>query len=86
MALNKILSGMLQDFKNRFSLDDIEEESKSFEYLVNYLMVSMYHPDAFSDRGDFDALVVDEKGQFGLDAVAVIVNGNLVLSKEDIVT
>lgn len=86
MALNKILSGMLQDFKSRFSLNNIEEESKCFEYLVNYLMVSMYHPDAFSDRGDFDALVVDEKSQFGLDAVAIIVNGNLVLSKEDIET
>lgn len=86
MALNKILSGMLRDFKKKFSLNDIEEESKVFEYLVNYLMVSMYHPDAFSDRGDFDNLVVDEKGQFGLDAVAIIVNGNLVLSKEDIVT
>lgn len=86
MALNKILSGMLRDFKKKFSLNDIEEESKVFEYIVNYLMVSMYHPDAFSDRGDFDNLVVDEKGQFGLDAVAIIVNGNLVLSKEDIVT
>lgn len=86
MALNKILSGMLRDFKKKFSLNDIEEESKAFEYLVNYLIVSMYHPDAFSDRGDFDNLVVDEKGQFGLDAVAIIVNGNLVLSKEDIVT
>lgn len=29
-------------------------------------------------------VVVDEKGQFGLDAIAFIVNGNLVLGKDDI--
>lgn len=84
MALDRILSGMLNDFKSSFSLEDIKDVGKSFEYLVNYLIVSKYHPDAFPDRGDLDRLVVDEKGQFGLDAIAVIINGNLVLSKEDI--
>lgn len=52
--------------------------------MVNYLVVSKFHPDAFSDKGDLERVVVDEKGQFGLDAIAFIVNGNLVLGKDDI--
>ena len=83
MALNKVLEGMLNDFKKDFLLE-IPEISKQFEYLVNYLVVSKFHPDAFSDKGDLERVVVDEKGQFGLDAIAFIVNGNLVLGKDDI--
>lgn len=83
MALNKILEGMLRDFSSTHCLQDLEL-TKQFEYLVNYLIVSKYHPEAFSDKCDLDMLVVDDKGQFGLDAVAFVVNGNLVLSKEDI--
>lgn len=60
------------------------ESSKAYEYFANYLLVSKLHPDAFSDVGDLHRIVVDEKSQFGLDAIAFIVNGNLVVSKEDI--
>ena len=73
----------LPHFKKDFLLE-IPEISKQFEYLVNYLVVSKFHPDAFSDKGDLERVVVDEKGQFGLDAIAFIVNGNLVLGKDDI--
>lgn len=83
MALNKILQGMLNDFKKDYIMEEMEL-SKEYEYLVNYLIVSKFHPDAFSDIGELDRIVVDKKGQFGLDAIAFIVNGNLVISKEDI--
>lgn len=83
MALNKILQGMLDDFKKDYIFEDLEL-SKEFEYFVNYLIISKYHPDAFSDKGDMDRVIVDEKSQFGLDAIAFIVNGNLVLGKDDI--
>lgn len=83
MALSKILQGMLEDFKKDYLFDELEP-SKEFEYLVNYLIISKFDPDAFSDKGDLDRVVVDEKSQFGLDAIAFIVNGNLVLGKDDI--
>ncbi|MCQ2081354.1 MAG: AIPR family protein [Lachnospiraceae bacterium] len=84
MALGKIIEGMLNDFCKDYIIDDLALD-KAFEYFVNYLVVSKFHPDAFSgDKGDLERLVVDEKSQFGLDAIAFIVNGNLVLSKEDI--
>lgn len=85
MALNKILMGILNDFKRDYLFEDMAV-SKEFEYLVNYLIISKFHPDAFIDRGDLSRVVVDEKSQFGLDAMAFIVNGNLVLGKDDIVT
>ena len=83
MAVNKILKGMIDNFKKDFLLEDMEL-SKAYEYFSNYLLVSKLHPDAFSDVGDLHRVVVDEKSQFGLDAIAFIVNGNLVVSKEDI--
>ncbi len=83
MALNKILQGMLDDFKKEYLLE-IQDISKQYEYLVNYLVISRFHPDAFNDKGDLERVVVDEKGQFGLDAIAFIVNGNLVLGEDDI--
>lgn len=83
MALNKILQGMLDDFK-RGSIFEKIELPKAYEYFVNYLIISKFHPDAFNDKGDLDRVIVDEKSQFGLDAIAFIVNGNLVMSKEDI--
>lgn len=84
MALGKIIEGMLNDFSKDYIIDELEQ-NKAFEYFVNYLIVSKFHPDAFSgDRGDLERIVVDEKSQFGLDAIAFIVNGNLVLSREDI--
>lgn len=83
MALNKVLQGMLNDFKNGYIFEKLEL-SKEFEYFVNYLIISRFHPDAFNDSGDLDRVVVDEKSQFGLDAIAFIINGNLVLSKDDI--
>lgn len=83
MALNKILQGMLNDFKKDYIFESLGE-SREFEYMVNYLLVTKFHPDAFNDKGDLDGVVVDEKSQFGLDAIAFVINGNLVLSKDDI--
>lgn len=83
MALNKILQGMLNDFKKDYIFESLGE-SREFEYMVNYLLVTKFHPDAFNDKGDLDGVVVDEKSQFGLDAIVFVINGNLVLSKDDI--
>jgi len=82
MALNKILQGLVVDFQNKFSLEG--NTSKIFEHLANYITVTKFHPEAFCDKGDFEQLIVDKKGLFGIDGIAFIVNGNLVLSKNDI--
>ena len=82
MAVNRILKSMLNTLKDKYSLDG--NESKLFEHMVNYVTVSKYHMDAFCEKGDFEQLVVDGKGLFGIDSIAFIVNGNLIQSTEDI--
>lgn len=83
MALNKILSGLLQSFSDKYSLTDLTD-TKLYEYLVNYLVVSKFHPDAFSDLQDLEKIDIDQGSMFGLDAIAFIVNENLVINKSDI--
>ena len=73
---------MVEDFKKKYSLDG--DTSKAFEHLANYITVTKFHPEAFCDKGDFEQLIVDEKGLFGIDGIAFVVNGNLVTSKDDI--
>ena len=82
MALNRILQGMVFDFKNKFSLEG--ENSKIFEHLTNYVTITKFHPEAFCDAGDFEQIIVDKKGQFGIDGIAFVVNSNLITSKDDI--
>lgn len=82
MALNKILQGIARDFQAKYTLNG--DESKIFEHLANYITVTKFHPEAFCDAEDFKQLIVDQKGLFGIDGIAFIVNGNLVTSKKDI--
>ena len=84
MALNKILLGMVEDFCSKSMFPDLNQ-SKAYEYLVNYAMISKFHPEAFNDPQDIKAVDVDYSGSmFGLDCIAFIINDNLVLSKSDI--
>ncbi|MGG0887942.1 AIPR family protein [Brevibacillus parabrevis] len=83
MALNKILSGMVREFCVKNSLKDFTE-NKAYEYLVNYVLVSKMHPEAFSDVSDLERINVDDGSTFGIDGIAFIVNDNLVLNKADI--
>ena len=83
MAVDKILEGMLSDFSANTIFADLGL-SKKYEYLVNKLVVSKYAPDSFTDLGDMENVDVDAGNLFGLDAIAFIINGNLVFSKEDI--
>ncbi len=83
MALNKILVGIMKGFSEKKSLIEMEE-NKLYEYLTNYLVISKFHPEAFSDPQDLPLVDVDNGSMFGLDSIAFIINDNLVTSKEDI--
>lgn len=83
MIDNKFINGILQEFKSDFKLADLKE-SKIFEHLVNYLVVSKLHPEAFDDTTSLKELDVDEGSNFGIDGVAIIINNTLILSSEDI--
>jgi hypothetical protein len=83
MALSKILTGMVKDFQDNKNYTSLSE-TKAYEYLVNYLIISKFHPEAFSDPADIELIDVDKGSQFGIDSIAFIVNDNLVISKDDI--
>lgn len=83
MALSKILSGMVDEFRIKAGLGKMGTE-KVYEYLVNYTLISKFHPEAFSDPHFLDEVDVDDGSTFGLDGIAFIINDNLVLSKDDI--
>jgi hypothetical protein len=83
MALSKILSGMIQDFRENKNYNNLTE-AKAYEYLVNYLIISKLHPEAFSDPQDIELIDVDKGSQFGLDSISFVVNDNLIISKDDI--
>lgn len=83
MIENKFLQGILAEFKNDFSLQQ-ENESKSFEHLINYLVVTKLIPDAFSSITDLQDINVDAGSNFGIDGIAILVNNNLLTNKNDI--
>lgn len=80
---NKFVKSILNEFCTDFSLEKIEI-SKQFEYLANYLIVSKQHPDVFSSLPDLQEIDVDNGSNFGIDGIAIIVNNNLLLNKEDL--
>lgn len=79
---NKILLGILHSFCDDFSLRDSEE--KAFEKLVSYVVCSKTDPESFSNSNVLDEIDVDRNGTFGIDTIALFVNGRLVTSTEDI--
>lgn len=80
---NKILLGLIKEFEEDFALAT-KNESKAFERMVNYVVLSKIDPDAFSDPALFDVIDVDKSSTFGIDAFALFVNDNLITSKEAI--
>ncbi|MCG7556325.1 AIPR family protein [Pseudoalteromonas sp. Of11M-6] len=81
---NKIILGILEEFKANYEFGE-SSESKLFERLVNYVTLSKYDPEAFSDVTTFDFVDVDRKSTFGIDAFALFINDNLISNKEDII-
>lgn len=80
---NRIILGILDEFESDFELID-NEESKSFEKLVNYVALSKIDPDAFTDSSIFDIVDVDKKSTFGIDTFALFINDNLITNKLEI--
>ncbi|MCI5118205.1 MAG: AIPR family protein [Candidatus Electrothrix sp. LOE1_4_5] len=83
MIGNRIIDGIISEFKNDFELHK-HNESKVFEYLINYLVISKIHPESFADPTTLEEVDIDKKNTFGIDAFALVVNDNLVLNKDEI--
>lgn len=79
---NPILSGLLEEFCDEFGI--YEKESKAYEHLINYLVVSRVQPEAVESAEQVMRINVDDGGTFGIDGMAFFVNDNLVTNPEEL--
>ncbi len=78
--MDRILESYLKDFQKEYGHPENLEKSKLFEYFVNHCIVSRLH----SERFEVDEVTVGGGGDMGFDGGAIIVNDNLVFSKEEV--
>ena len=78
--MDRILESYLKDFQKEYGHPENLEESKLFEYFVNHCIVSRLH----SERFEVDEVTVGGGRDMAFDGIAIIVNDNLVFSKEEV--
>ncbi len=77
--MDRIISSFMDDFCEEFNYKNLEQ-SKLFEHFVNYIIVSKIYP----DRHSLDKMNVGGTRNPGIDGLAIMVNGHLVTSHEEI--
>ena len=75
--MHRIIKSHLDNFSKSFGLDDLDE-SKQFEMFVNYAVLTPKISTTF-ELGD----VTTDEGDDGTDGLAVIIDEELMVSKED---
>jgi hypothetical protein len=78
--MDRITEAYLNDFQKEYSYPSSIEKSKLFEYFVNHCIVSRLH----SERFEIEDVSIGGGGDMGFDGAAIIVNDNLVFSKEEV--
>ncbi|BAZ85458.1 AIPR family protein [Dolichospermum compactum] len=78
--MDRITEAYLNDFQKEYSYPENIEKPKLFEYFVNHCIVSRLH----SERFEVEDVSVGGSGDMAFDGAAIIVNNNLVFSKEEI--
>lgn len=74
-----IIEGYLQEFSNNFKINNLSLADK-FEYLVNFCILNSEKYDEF----EIEDVHVGEQGNYGLDGVAILIDGELVTSEEEV--
>lgn len=77
--MDRITKSLLDEFINDNSLGALPEE-KAFEHFSSFLAVSSHFTASFSS----DDIVVGAGGDCGIDAIAIIINGNFVTEPEEV--
>lgn len=79
---NTIVAGLLEEFCDEFAI--YTNESKAYEHLINYLVVSRVQPEAVESSEQIQKINVDDGGTFGIDGMAFFVNDVHITSKEEL--
>lgn len=80
--MNKIINGLLDDFKNAQNIDSTLSESETFELFSAYLSIGSIAESSSSTN----QTVVGGDAQPAVDAIGVIVNGTLIENEDEIET
>ncbi len=79
---NVIVKGILEEFTSYYGINLPVE--KSFESLINYLVVNRIQAEATESAEQIMAIDVDEGGTFGIDGIAIFANDNIIVSESDL--
>jgi AIPR protein len=77
--MDKITRTLLENFVTENELERFDE-SKQFEYFVNYVVVSKLHRSSF----ELDSLDTGDGGDGAIDGLAIIINGRLVTDVQEL--
>jgi len=77
--LDRITKALLKEFTEANSLQKLDQ-SKAFEHFCSYILTSQH----YDENIDTQDIVVGGSGEIGIDGIAIIVNGSLVNSHEEI--
>ena len=77
--MDRITESLITELLTNLELKS-EGESKDFEKLANYTVVSNEYNKTF----DIDSLTVGDGNDTGIDGIAIIVNGQLVETSDEI--
>jgi len=77
--MDRITKSLIEELLNNLELQT-EGDSKDFEKLVNYSVLS----NEYSKTFDVEVITIGDGNDTGIDGIAIIVNGQLVESKEEI--
>ena len=78
--MDRITAGLLTAFKKQQSLSEDLKESEIFEHFVNYYVISKEYNYQF----DLEEIHVGGGADKALDGIAIVVNGSLINSKDEI--
>lgn len=77
--MDRIIQSYMDSFiKSQEILE--KDESKQFELLSAYCVVEQWYTETYN----LQDIIIGEGGDCGIDSIAIIVNGNMVTSKEEI--
>lgn len=84
MQIEPIINARFRKFRESYELVNIPD-GEAFERFVNYVILSIHHPAAFTaDSELLDVVSVGGSADMGIDGLAIKINGLLIKSKEDI--
>ena len=83
MELDIVTKSFFDQFKEQYGYTN-EQESRIFEMFIIYCVVSKYIKTETISKDLLEDLNVGDGGDWGIDGIIIIVNGKIVLSKQEV--